>query len=101
MSGRGTGTDRRAPLLAVAGLAFYAAFLIASPFEHHDLICHLKTPQHCTSCASSQLGADPHTLSLPGTAHLDDAGSATTFQPIAECTLLTVRSSGRSPPAAA
>jgi hypothetical protein len=97
MSGRRTG--RRAPLLAVAGLAIYAAFLIASPFEHHDLICHLKTPQHCTSCASSQLGADPHTLSTPGTTYLDDAGSATTFQPIAERTLLAVRSSGRSPPA--
>jgi len=37
---------------------------------------------------------------MPGTAHLDDAGSATTFQPIAECTLPAVRSSGRSPPAA-
>jgi hypothetical protein len=96
----GSRTGRRTPLLAVAGLAIYAAFLVASPFEHHDLICHLKTPQHCTSCASSQLGADPHPLFVPGTVHLDDAGSATTFQPVAECALLAVRSSGRSPPVA-
>jgi hypothetical protein len=66
----------------IVGLALYAAVLISSPFEHHDLICHLKTPQHCMSCASSQLG------------------SATIFEPLAEGALLAAASTGRSPPAA-
>ncbi len=88
----------RARLLIVAGLALYAIVLIGSPFEHHDLVCHLKTPQHCTSCASSQLGSDVLPLVPPGTSHLHDAGSATTLDQILEGTLLVLRTTGRSPP---
>ena len=91
----------RARLLVVVGLALYAAVLIGSPFEHHDLVCHLKTPQHCMSCASSQLGSDVLPLVAPGTSHLTDAGSATTRDRILEGTLVVVRTTGRSPPHAA
>ena len=91
----------RARLLIVVGVALYATVLIGSPFEHHDLVCHLKTPQHCTSCASSQLGSDVLPLAAPGTSHLADAGSATTRDQIVESTLLAVRTTGRSPPQAA
>lgn len=84
----------------IVGLALYAAVLISSPFEHHDLICHLKTPQHCMSCASSQLGADPHPLPIPGASRLTDVGSATIFEPLAEGALLATASTGRSPPPA-
>jgi hypothetical protein len=91
----------RARLLIVAGLALYATVLIGSPFEHHDLVCHLKTPQHCTSCASSQLGSDVLPLVAPGASHLHDAGSAITFDLILANTLLVVRTTGRSPPRAA
>ena len=93
------GTRRHSRRLALVGLAIYAVFLVASPFEHHDLLCHLKTPQHCTSCASSQLGSDPHAPLNLGAGHLADAGCAVSFQLLAEGTLLTVRSTGRSPPA--
>jgi hypothetical protein len=81
-------------------MAIYALFLIASPFEHHDLSCELKTPQHCTSCTSTQLGSDPQTLLAPGVWHLADAGRAVASLQLAEDTLLVVRSTGRSPPAA-
>ena len=91
----------RARLLIAAGLALYAIVLIASPFEHHDLVCHLKTPQHCTSCASSQLGSDVLPLVAPGTSHLHDAGSATPLDQTLEGTLLVLRTTGRSPPQAA
>jgi len=84
--------------LTLAGLALYAFVLIASPFEHHDLICHLKTPQHCTSCASSQLGSDPHALHVPDSSHMKDAGSAATLDQTIEGALLAVRTTGRSPP---
>ena len=93
------GNDLHSRRLALVGLAIYAVFLVASPFEHHDLLWHLKTPQHCTSCSSSQLGSDPHTPLIPGAWHLADAGRAVSFQLLAEGTLLAVRSTGRSPPA--
>jgi len=92
------GEDLHSRRLALAGLAIYALFLVASPFEHHDLLCHLKTPQHCTSCASSQLGSDPHAPLILDAWHLADAGCALSFQLPAEGTLLAARSTGRSPP---
>jgi hypothetical protein len=85
-------------VLTLAGLALYAFVLVASPFEHHDLICHLKTPQHCTSCSSNQLGSDPHALPSPDPSHLKDAGSAATHDHTIEGALLAVRTTGRSPP---
>jgi len=84
----------------IVGLALYAAVLISSPFEHHDLICHLKTPQHCMSCASSQLGSDPHPLPVSGASRLTDVGSATIVEQLAEGALLVSASTGRSPPPA-
>jgi hypothetical protein len=93
----GRSGDRRDRLLALAGLAIYATFLVAAPFEHHDLLCHLKTPQHCTSCTSSQLGSDPGEL-IPPTSRLADAGRAVSVQLLADGTLLAARSTGRSPP---
>lgn len=85
--------------LALVGMAIYAVFLVASPFEHHDLSCELKTPQHCTSCTSTQLGSDTHVVLAPGAAQLADAGRATSFVLLDDGTLLVVRSPGRSPPA--
>ena len=79
-------------------VALYAAFLVVAPFEHHDLACHLKTPQHCTSCASSPLGSDPHALSVPDTSKLADAGRAVFVDVSVEDTILSIRSGGRSPP---
>jgi len=81
------------------GAVLYAAFLLTAPFEHHDLLCHIKTPQHCTSCSSSLLGSDPH---APGVlpVQLSDAGRAMARLTLAQSVLFVVRSPGRSPPAA-
>ena len=86
--------------LPYVGMALYVLFLVASPFEHHDLICHLKTPQHCTTCASTQLGADPRPPLTVDGCELADAGRAVSFEILAESTLLAVQSTGRSPPSA-
>jgi len=86
-------------LLAFAGGALYALFLIVAPYEHCDLVCHLKTPLHCTSCSSSLVGSDPHTPALVGAWDLADAGRAVVESVIADGVLLPVRSTGRSPPA--
>jgi hypothetical protein len=80
-------------------MAIYAVFLVASPFEHHDLSCELKTPQHCTSCTSTQLGSDTQIVLAPGAAQLADAGRTVPLVLLDEGTLLAVRSTGRSPPA--
>jgi hypothetical protein len=92
--------DRRRRAWTVAGVAIYALFLLTAQFEHHDLLCHVKTPQHCTSCSSSLVGSDPSTPTVTGASQLRDAGSATSFHILPESTLLIVRSTGRSPPAA-
>jgi hypothetical protein len=94
----GTVRVRRSLRLTFVGIALYAIFLVMAPFEHHDLLCHLKTPQHCTSCSSSLLGSSPRTFAIFGASHLADAGSALAFRPRVTSTLLVVRSSGRSPP---
>jgi hypothetical protein len=89
---------RRGLRLTFVGVALYAIFLVMAPFEHHDLLCHLKTPQHCTSCSSTLIGSSPRSLAIFGAWHLADAGRADAFRPRAESTLLAVRSTGRSPP---
>ena len=35
------GSTRLSRRLALVGMAIYALFLVASPFEHHDLSCEL------------------------------------------------------------
>jgi hypothetical protein len=90
--------DRRWRFLACVGGAVYAFFLITASFEHHDITCELKTPQHCTACNSSLVGSDPEAPVLLGAWSLADAGRAVTVQVIADGVLLSVRSTGRSPP---
>jgi hypothetical protein len=92
--------DRRSRFLRLIGVSLYALVLALAPFEHHDLSCELKTPLHCTSCASSQLGSDPHTLAIVDTWHLADAGRAVSAVISSTGVLLPVKTTGRSPPAA-
>jgi hypothetical protein len=91
-------TRRRWRRSIALATAIYVVVLLASAFEHHDLLCHLRNPQHCTACSSAQLGSDPQTLIAPRTFDLADAGRATALHVIADGTLLGVRSTGRSPP---
>jgi hypothetical protein len=93
------GLDRRIRRFALLGAVLHTLLLAAAPFEHHDLICHLKTPQHCTSCTSSPVGSSAEPHATPGAALLSDAGSAAAVEPISESALLAVTNSGRSPPA--
>ena len=91
-------TGRRLRFLSFAGLAIYALFLVASPFEHHDLSCELKTPQHCTACTSSLLGSDPDAPATLNSSHLADAGTAVSTLLLCDGVLLYAHSTGRSPP---
>jgi len=91
---------RRAGALNLIGIGIYMLVLLTSPFEHHDLVCHIKTPQHCMSCSASVLGSDPHADAAVAPGQLDDAGSAVASLALPESTLVAVRLPGRSPPAA-
>ena len=93
-------SNRRVGALNLAGIVIYILVLLASPFEHHDLVCHIKTPQHCMSCSASLLGSDPHAQAAVATGQLDDLGRAIAFLYLPESTLVAVRLPGRSPPAA-
>jgi hypothetical protein len=90
----GRARDRR----TVVSVAFYALFLFTAQFEHHDLLCHLKTPQHCSACTSSIVGAGTDAVAAPGTTHLVDAGRAICVEHLVGGVLLPVRTTGRSPP---
>src|SRR5262245_20928609 len=83
---------------AYAGLALYFFFLLTSQLEHHDFSCELRTPQHCPACTSTVLGTDPTDATLSGLWQLADAGTSRSLQILATDLLLTVRSTGRSPP---
>jgi hypothetical protein len=93
--------DQRLRRIALIGVVIHTLFLAAAPFEHHDLICHLKTPQHCTSCVSSQVGSDSQPPKSPGATSLAAAGWALSAHILPDGTLLAVSSTGRSPPHAA
>ena len=87
----------KAYLRAVLCLYVLAAALM--PLGHHDIVCHLKSATHCSTCvvgASADLGS--HSAAPTGCG-LDYAGaaigSATPF--VAE--VLPHTSSGRAPPA--
>lgn len=84
----------------VLGVMLHLAVVLAAPFEHHDFACHLKTPFHCTACVSSPLSASPKTVAVVGAWTLDDAGSASQELPLLKGAVLSVSSTGRSPPAA-
>jgi hypothetical protein len=90
--------DKRLRRIALLGVVLHTLFLAAAPFEHHDLICHLKTPQHCTSCVSSQLGSDSQAPKSPGACDLTAAGWALSSHALPDGTLLAVSTTGRSPP---
>ncbi len=94
---RGHGIRRWRRFAAVA-FALYAVFLVTVQFEHHDLACHFKTPQHCASCVSSQLGSDPHAPETLESCRLADAGTLISRQLLPDSVFLDNPSSGRSPP---
>jgi hypothetical protein len=87
--------------LRLLGIGLHLAFVLIAPFEHHDLLCHLKQPLHCTACVSSPLGASPRPIQVVGSWSLRDAGKAVAILPAPKGILLAVSSTGRSPPVAA
>ena len=91
--------DRRRRRCAAFSAGLYVLFLLVVPFSHHDLACHLKTPQHCTACTSTTVAAGPYVASIPEFSSLVDAGQPAVFEVEERSAMLAARASGRSPPA--
>jgi hypothetical protein len=94
--------QRRPPVgvaLRVVIAAFFVA-LVALPFAHHDLLCHLKSNTHCATChigtSTDDSGAQPPLAHI----ELPDAGRAVETQHAAVAFCGQTPSAGRSPPAA-
>jgi hypothetical protein len=87
--------------LALLGVVLHTLFLAIVDFEHHDLLCHFKTPQHCTACALSAPGSEPRATAAPGACCLTDAGRIVALHIASEGVLLPVRTRDRSPPPSA
>ena len=97
----GAEPSRRFSWRAIAWLAIYVLFLCATPFEHHDLSCELKTPQHCIACTSTIVSSYPDVGIAVGLCALVETGRAIAPDVRRESLLLGVRTPGRSPPARA
>ncbi len=88
----------RLRLLVLLGVVLHGLFLGTAEFEHHDFLCHQKTPQHCAACALNTPGSAPRTPVAPGACSLADAGQAVAVQVVSKSAVLTIRTRGRSPP---
>ena len=79
-------------------LALYMLAAALLPFGHHDLVCHIKSTTHCTTCtvgSSAEAAADPAVLAR---FWLLDAG-VPVVDPVDTPRSATLRTrSGRAPP---
>ena len=82
-------------------LAVYVVAAALMPLSHHDLVCHIKSATHCTTCtvgSSAEAASDPALLArfwlLDAGATLLDRSSAPEAAPL-------LALSGRAPPAIA
>jgi hypothetical protein len=80
-------------------VALYVLAVAAMPFAHHDLVCHLKSSTHCTTChvgtSADSGGSDPAVTA----AVLNDAGRTSESAETPRSAPALLPSAGRSPPA--
>lgn len=88
---------RHGAVLRLVLAAFFVA-LVALPFAHHDLLCHIKSSTHCATC---HIGTSTHDSGAqPPLAHVElpDAGRAIEAGLVAVASYALSPSAGRSPP---
>jgi hypothetical protein len=78
----------------------YALAVGLMPLAHHDVVCHAKSPTHCTTCvvgASAEAAGD-----AAGAARcsLDDLGIADSYAHIPSDPITLGAPAGRAPPTA-
>jgi hypothetical protein len=89
----------RCGVLAKALLAAYVLAAAFLPLAHHDVLCHLKSSTHCTTCVVGSSGETAGwAVGLDGIG-LRDAGRAILLSAACHHSSPVTASSGRSPPA--
>ena len=91
-------SSARCGVLARALLAVYVLAAALLPLAHHDVLCHLKSSTHCTTCAVASSGETAAWAAALDGIGLRDTGRA--FLQSAACrrSVHVRASSGRSPP---
>jgi hypothetical protein len=79
--------------------AAYVLALALLPFGHHDLVCHLKSSTHCTTCLAGTSADDNTAQPTQLTVTLADAGQTVETPHTSATSCVPASSSGRSPPA--
>jgi hypothetical protein len=88
----------RPGLLLRTVLAVYVAAVALLPLSHHDVVCHLKSPTHCTSClvgSSGEPGTDAAALLRVA---VSDQGRLLNTSTTLVASIPHGASAGRSPP---
>ncbi len=88
----------RCGALAKLLLAAYVMTTALLSFSHHDLICHLKSSTHCTTCLATSSGEAVANAAGVDHAVLRDAGRAAIIIVTPAHSAPIGASSGRSPP---
>lgn len=52
----------------------YIVAVAAMPFAHHDIVCHLKSSTHCSTCHVGTSGDQSNVRPSPARVTLADAG---------------------------
>jgi hypothetical protein len=79
-------------------LAFYVLAAALLPIAHHDVVCHLKSSTHCTTCIVGSSGESVAQPAVFGAFTLKDAGDAVAAGVRHVETAPHTARSGRAPP---
>ena len=81
-------------------LAAYVLAAALMPLAHHDVLCHLKSTTHCTTCVVASSGETPGWALGFDSMSLPEAGRALMLSSASFDSALVRVASGRSPPQA-
>ena len=79
-------------------LAVYVSAAGLSPLLHHDVICHLQSPTHCTTCLIGSTAEGPSVANSSSGSPLVAIGPAFEASNVLRDAALPGELSGRSPP---
>ena len=80
-------------------LAVLVSVAVLSPLLHHDIVCHIQSPTHCTTCLVGSSAESPSEVGSLSGSPLVAIGPVLAPFDLALETRLPRELSGRSPPA--
>jgi hypothetical protein len=88
----------RVAWLLQAIVAAYALAVSLMPLAHHDVVCHAKSPTHCTTCVVGASAEPAGDGSGPARYPLDDLGAARALAHVPGDPVTLGAPAGRAPP---